>query len=320
MTQTKDHILITGAGGFIGQELIVSFLKEMPSAHFTLTDIITPPVPTGAEDQITALKADLIDPSAVKSLLSNRFSHVYILHGLMSGGAEANLDLGLKINVDSVRTILDVLRTEYPGTKVIFASSCAIYGQTDIVTEFGTLPQPKSSYGIQKLLVELLINDYSRRDLLDGRTVRLPTVIVRPGAPSAAASSFASGIVRESLNGVKNTLPVSRDLELWVCSPATVIKNLVKIKDVPKEKFGSSRVVNLPGITVTVQDILDALREVGGEKALAHVEEQRDPAIEAIVSSWPARFDVSRALGLGLDADGKVLDAVKAFQAKVTKG
>ncbi|KAM0211138.1 hypothetical protein ACHAQI_005436 [Fusarium lateritium] len=320
MTQTKDHVLITGAGGFIGQELIVSLLRDMPSAHFTLTDIITPPVPAGAESQITALKADLTDPSAVKSLLSNRFSHVYILHGLMSGGAEANLDLGLKINVDSVRTILDGLRTEYPGTKVIFASSCAIYGQTDIVTEFGTLPQPKSSYGIQKLLVELLINDYSRRDLLDGRIVRLPTVIVRPGAPSAAASSFASGIVRESLNGVKNTLPVSRDLELWVCSPATVIKNLVKIKDVPKEKFGSSRVVNLPGITVTVQDILDALKEVGGESALAHVEEQRDPAIEAIVSSWPARFDVSRALGLGLDKDGEVLDAVKAFQAKVTKG
>ncbi|KAG5662643.1 hypothetical protein KAF25_005061 [Fusarium avenaceum] len=319
MTQTKDHVLITGAGGFIGQELIVSLLKDMPSAHFTLTDIITPPIPAGAENQITSLKADLTNPSAVTSLLSKRFSHVYILHGLMSGGAEANLDLGLKINVDSVRTILDVLRTEYPGTKVIFASSCAIYGQTDIVTEFGTLPQPKSSYGIQKLLVELLINDYSRRDLLDGRIVRLPTVIVRPGAPSAAASSFASGIVRESLNGVKNTLPVSRDLELWVCSPATVIKNLVKIKDVPKEKFGSSRVVNLPGITVTVQDILDALKEVGGEEALAHVEEQRDPAIEAIVSSWPAKFDVLRALGLGLDADGKVLDAVKAFQAKVVK-
>ncbi|KAL4727075.1 hypothetical protein ACLX1H_005975 [Fusarium chlamydosporum] len=317
MTQTKDNILITGGGGFIGQELITSLLKESPNAKFTLTDIINPFVPKSAESQVTSLKADLTDPSAVKFLLSDRFSHVYILHGLMSGGAEANLDLGLEINVDSVRTILDVLRTEYPGTKVIFASSCAIYGKTDVVTEFGTLPQPKSSYGIQKLMVELLINDYSRRGLLDGRIVRLPTVIVRPGAPSAAASSFASGIVRESLQGVKNVLPVSRDLELWVCSPGTVIKNLIKIKDVPKEEFGSSRVVNLPGITVTVQEILDAVKGVGGEEALAQIEEKNDPAIEAIVASWPARFDVSRAYGLGLDADGTVLDAVEAFQAKI---
>lgn len=214
MTQTKDNILITGGGGFIGQELITALLTQTPNASFTLSDIITPSIPKGAESQVTSLKADLTDPSSVKSLLSNRFTHVYILHGLMSGGAEANLDLGLKINVDSVRTILDVLRVEHPGTKVIFASSCAIYGKTDVVTEFGTLPQPKSSYGIQKLMVELLINDYSRRGHLDGRIVRLPTVIVRPGAPSAAASSFASGIVRESLQGVKNVLPVSRDLEL----------------------------------------------------------------------------------------------------------
>ncbi|KAF4964297.1 hypothetical protein FSARC_7742 [Fusarium sarcochroum] len=319
MTQTKDNVLVTGAGGFIGQELITSLLQDMPSAHFTLTDIATPPVPTGAEGQVTSLKADLTDPSAVTSLLSNPFTHVYLLHGLMSGGAEANLDLGYKINFDSVRNILDVLRTQHPDTKVVFASSCAVYGQTELVTEFGTLPQPKSSYGIQKLLIEHLVNDYSRRGLLDGRIVRLPTVVVRPGAPSAAASSFASGIVRESLNGVRNTLPVSRDLELWVCSPATVIENLVKIKDVPKEKFGSSRVVNLPGITVTVQDMLDALKEVGGEKALAQIEEQRDPAIEAIVNSWPARFDVSRAFGLGLEADGNVLDAVKAFKAKIAK-
>jgi nucleoside-diphosphate-sugar epimerase len=162
-------------------------------------------------------------------------------------------------------------------------------------------------------MVETYLNDFSRRGLLDGRIVRLPTVIVRPGAPSAAASSFASGIVREPLQGEKSILPVARDLEMWVCSPKTVISNLVLIKDVPKEKFGTSRVINLPGITVTVQEILEALEAVGGSKATTLIEEARDPKIEAIVGSWPARFDVGRAKGLGMKDDVTLVETVKAF-------
>ncbi|KAH6668090.1 NAD dependent epimerase/dehydratase [Plectosphaerella plurivora] len=312
-----NEILITGGAGFIGQALVSALLAADSSLKVTLTDVVQPPVPAGQESRVTSLKADLTDPSAVASLLDRRFAAVYVLHGLMSGGAEANLDLGLRVNVDSVRVILDRLRASHPGTVVVFASSCAVYGKADPVRELETLPQPKSSYGAEKLIVELLLNDYSRRGLLDGRIVRLPTVIVRPGAPSAAASSFASGIVRESLQGVKNVLPVARDLEMWVCSPATVVKNLVKVKDVPAEKLGGTRIVNLPGITVTVQEILDALEQVGGKEALGYLEEKRDPAIEAIVGSWPARFDVSRALGLGLEPDGRVIEAVKAFKASL---
>jgi nucleoside-diphosphate-sugar epimerase len=312
-----NEILITGGAGFIGQALVSALLAADSSLSVTLTDVVQPPVPAGQESRVTSLKADLTDPSAVASLLDRRFAAAYVLHGLMSGGAEANLDLGLRVNVDSVRVILDRLRSSHPGTVVVFASSCAVYGKADPVRELETLPQPKSSYGAEKLIVELLLNDYSRRGLLDGRIVRLPTVIVRPGAPSAAASSFASGIVRESLQGVKNVLPVARDLEMWVCSPATVVKNLVKIKDVPAEKLGGTRIVNLPGITVTVQEILDALEQVGGKEALGYLEEKRDPTIEAIVGSWPARFDVSRAYGLGLDPDGRVIEAVKAFKASL---
>lgn len=317
----SNEILITGGAGFIGQLLVTSLLAADPSTHVTLTDVLEPPIPTQSASQssrITSVRADLTDPSAVSSLLTKRFSAVYILHGLMSGGAEANLDLGLRVNVDSVRLLLDHLRTQHPGTVVVFASSCAVYGKSDPVRELETLPQPRSSYGAEKLMVELLLNDYSRRDLLDGRIVRLPTVIVRPGAPSAAASSFASGIVRESLRGIRNVLPVARDLEMWVCSPATVVRNLVRIKDVPAEKMGASRVVNLPGITVTVQQILDALEKVGGKEAVALIEEKRDPAIEAIVCSWPSRFDVSRGLGLGLELDGDVVEAVRAFKESLS--
>ena len=315
-TSEQINVLITGAAGFIGQTLVPELLASSPSIHLTLTDIIVPPVPasvTSEAHRITSLKADLTDPSSVASLISRRFDAVYVLHGLMSGGAEANLDLGLKVNVDSVRNILDHLRKEYVGTKVIFASSCAVYGKADPVREFETLPVPKSSYGAEKLICEFLLNDYSRRGLLDGRIVRLPTVMVRPGAPSAAASSFASGIVRESLKGIPNVLPVGKDVAMWVCSPVTVVKNLVKVMNVPGEKFGESRIVNLPGIVVTVQQILDALEQVGGQEALKQIEEKIDPKIEAIVESWPANFDVSRAYGLGLGPDGDVLDAVKAF-------
>ncbi|KAK1706255.1 NAD dependent epimerase/dehydratase [Colletotrichum lupini] len=311
-----NEILVTGAAGFVGQALVSALIKSDPSATLTITDVIEPPIPAdvaGESNKINSLKADLTDPAAVSSLLSRQFSAVYLLHGLMSGGAEANLDLGLKVNLDSVRAVLDHLRNDYPGTTVVFTSSCAVYGPRQPVIESETVPKPRTSYGTEKLIIELLVEDFSRRGLIDGRIVRLPTVTVRPGAPSAAASSFASGIVRETLKGIKNVLPVSRDLEVWVCSPATVVKNLVKVKDVPKEKFGESRVVNLPGITVTVQEILDAVEKVGGKESLALIEEKKDAAILAIVETWAARFDVSRAYGLGLEPDGTILEAVEAF-------
>jgi nucleoside-diphosphate-sugar epimerase len=236
----------------------------------------------------------------------------------MSGGAEANLDLGLAVNIDSHRLVLDYLRRKQPGVVVVFPSSLAIYGPPtsaqQVISE-QTIPYPQSSYGAEKLIVETLVNDYSRRGLIDGRVCRLPTVIVRPGAPSAAASSFASGIVREPLKDQKSVLPVSRDLEMWVCSPRTVVRNLVAIKQVPKEKFGKScgRTVNLPGQTVKVGQILDALEEVGGREALDLVEEKLDPGIEAIVASWPARFDITLANSLGMAQDIGLGEEVKGF-------
>ncbi|KAI8660295.1 Epimerase domain-containing protein [Fusarium keratoplasticum] len=321
MTNEK-HILITGAGGFIGQELVAPLLASSPDIHVTITDLVEPPVPQAAASEvgrITSLAADLTSPDVVDKLIRpRRFEVVYLLHGLMSGGSEADLELGLKVNVDSVRSVLDALRTIWPGTKVIFSSSCAVYGPCDgHVTEAGVVPQPRSSYGAEKLIIELLLNDFSRRGLLDGRIVRLPTVVVRPGKPSAAASSFASGIVRESLQGIPNILPVPRDIAMWICSPATVIKNLIRVKEIPGEKFGESRIVNLPGITVTVQEILDAVEQVGGKEAVQLVKDEEDEALFKIVKSWPPWFDDSRARGLGLEADGTLVDAVKAFKARL---
>ncbi|KAK9784530.1 hypothetical protein SCARD494_12785 [Seiridium cardinale] len=316
MSPTQD-ILITGAAGFIGQALAEALVHSDPNIRLTLTDVVEPSIPKAMTNpgMINCSKCDLTDPVAITTLLSTPFTAVYLLHGLMSGGAEANLELGWKVNWDSHRGILDYLRKNNSGVITIFPSSLAVYGPSspkEITSEM-TCPLPQSSYGAQKLMVETYINDFSRRGLLDGRIVRLPTVIVRPGAPSAAASSFASGIVREPLRGEKSVLPVTRDLQMWVCSPETVVRNLVFVKDVPKETFGSSRTVNLPGITVTVQQILDALQQVGGNTATSLVEETRDPKIESIVSSWPANFDITRAQSLGMKGDVALVETIKKF-------
>ena len=191
---------------------------------------------------------------------------------------------------------------------------------------------PGSSYGAQKHICETLLDDYSRRGLLDGRTCRLPTVntlaelsresaltldddqvVVRPGRPTGAASSFASGIFREPLNGEKSVLPVSKDLEIWICSPRTVVKNLIRARDVPKEKLSGSRIVNLPGVTVTVREMLEALKAVGGDEALRLVEEKREEATEKIVLSWPTRVDTSRAKALGFAEDGTLTNTLKEY-------
>jgi nucleoside-diphosphate-sugar epimerase len=315
---TTQHILITGGGGFIGQELLGPLLDSSSDIHLTIVDLATPPVPETYSNRITSIGADLTDPSVVEKLItSQRFSTVYLFHGIMSSGSEANLDLGLKVNVDSVRCVLDTLRNKLPGVKVVFSSTSAVYGPEEGHVTEQTLPQPRSSYGSEKLIAELLINDFSRRGLIDGRIVRLPTVVVRPGKPSAAASSFASGIVRESLQGIQNKLPVPRNTPIWICSPATVIKNLIVMKDIPAEKFGHSRIVNLPGRTVSVQDILDAVEKVGGKEAVGYVKEEEDEAAYKIVKGWAPWFDASRAKSLGLQDDGELVDAVKAFQERL---
>lgn len=239
----------------------------------------------------------------------------------LSAGSSSPIVVRAANQIRPDRAILDQLRVHHPGTVVIFPSSLAVYGPTGPgeITSESTNPLPQSSYGAQKLMVETYLNDFSRRGLLDGRIVRLPTVVVRPGAPSAAASSFASGIIREPLKGEKSILPVSRDLEMWICSPKTVVANLIRIKDVPSEKFGLSRVTNLPGITVTVHRMLEAVERVGGIQALNLIEETRDTKVEAIVGSWPARFDTSRAKDLGLKADQTLVETVNEFAASLSR-
>jgi nucleoside-diphosphate-sugar epimerase len=313
------NILITGANGFIGQAITATLLSDSSISNLILTDIVEPDVPSpelNFTSKIRSIKADLTDQATCDKLFTSDLTHVYLLHGIMSGAAEANLDLGLHVNVDSTRMILDTLRKVKPGIRVIYSSACAVFGPPrdgELVTE-STLPVPGSSYGAQKLICEILLNDFSRRGLIDGRILRLPTIIVRPGKPSGAASSFFSGIIREPLKGDKSQLPVAKSTEVWVCSTRTAVKNLIFARDIPAEKFGSgSRIVNLPGITVTVEQMLCALKEVGGARAVSLVEEKKDPAVEKIVFSWPTRFDITKAKSLGFWEDGTLVNTIRDY-------
>ena len=319
-------ILITGAAGFVGQTLAKHLLNTYPSdLSLILVDITTPPSPPASNTNIKTISADLTDPSTASSLISTYSpTAVYVLHGIMSSGAEANLELGLAVNFDSVRFLLDAVRKSPTGssTKIIFTSSCAVNGRAaveNIASETNIVPMPESSYGVQKLMIEYLVNDYSRRGLLDGRVVRLPTVFVRAGAPTAAASSFVSGIVREPVHGKESVLPVDPSIGIWLCSPQTLAKNLVHAMEVPKEKFGHFRTVLLPGYTATSAEILDALEKVAGTEARKLVREERDPEVQRIVLSWPANYDTSRARSLGFLEDVGLEQTIRDFVKEVKK-
>lgn len=335
------NVIVTGAGGFIGQALTAALLTDSSVTKLTLSDVSEPPLPSSARSNIEThcVAADLTSVETCKSLFTADLTVIYLLHGLMSGAAEVNLELGLKVNLDSMRCILDILREVNPGVRVVFPSSCAVYGPPErpgsVITERDA-PLPGSSYGAQKLISEILLNDFSRRGLLDGRILRLPTVgqpygsilhlksytnddtcdqiMVRPGAPSGAASSFASGIFREPLKGEKSILPVPKSQEVWICSPKTVVENLIRARDIPVERFGGqSRVVNLPGLTVTVQEMLDVLQAVGGQATLRLVEEKKDETTARIVASWPTRINTARAKELGFKDDGSLVETVRDY-------
>jgi nucleoside-diphosphate-sugar epimerase len=190
LQQPNKNILITGGGGFIGQALATALMHDETVAKLVLTDVVEPTIPNiDSTCQVKAIKADLTEREVCVQLFKADLTHVYLLHGIMSGAAEANLELGLKVNIDSMRYAMDTLRKVKPGIRVIFPSSLAVFGPMSegaVVTE-STMPQPRSSYGAQKQICETLLNDFSRRGLLDGRIVRLPTIIVRPGRPSGAA-------------------------------------------------------------------------------------------------------------------------------------
>ncbi|KAF4622372.1 hypothetical protein D9613_009289 [Agrocybe pediades] len=330
----SSTILVTGAGGWLGS-LIAEALHSDPTAPNTrliLADVVKPKAPAGSNALV--IQADLTDRAQVNALFTTSFgipNTVYCMHGIMSRGSEENFELGIKVNVDSVRLLLEETRSVNAPKpiKFIFTSSLAVYGGPlrDIITP-ETIAVPQSSYGTAKLMAEIMINEYTRRGWVDGRIMRLPTITVRPGPPAAATSAFISGIIREPLSGVEATCPIGDSYEspelslpLWLASPETTIKNLILARHIPAERFmAHTRVVCLPGFTATIKDELEALVKVAGKEALQLVKFVDDPVSRRIVSSWPSVFDNTYALSLGFVADeGGMEPIVRRFQQSVVK-
>jgi nucleoside-diphosphate-sugar epimerase len=310
------YILITGAAGFIGQ-LVAKALLDDSAYTVLLTDIVEPPIPEGAKypENAKTLKADL--QADAGKVVDKSMDAAFVFHGIMSAGSEANFDLGMSVNVDATRSLLEAIRNIRPGMRVIYASSQAVYGEPlpQLVTE-KVVPTPQGSYGAEKMICEILINEYNRRGFIDGFSLRFPTVSVRPGKPTAAASSFISGIIREPMNGQEAIVPLKdHNFPSWVCSPKTLCRNLLHALKLPSDKLPPHiRTVNAPGILVTIQDMLDALEKVGGKDKLQFVKEETDPALERILRSWAWNFDNSLAYSLGYQADTSFEDAVRDYK------
>lgn len=316
-------ILITGGAGFLGQRLARKLLergtlslegvKPQAITQIDLLDVVKADL---QDPRVRSLEGDIADPAVLRQAIDTDTRAIFHLAAIVSGQAEADFDLGMRINLDASRALLETCRALGHKPRVIFTSSVAVYGGNlpDTVRD-DTALNPQSSYGTQKAIAELLLADYTRRGFVDGRVLRLPTISVRPGRPNAAASSFASGIIREPLNGEPAVCPVGADTRLWLLSPRGAIQALIAGCELDADAMADRAPINLPGVSVTAAEMAQALREVAGDEVADRISWQADARVERIVGSWPGRWDTTRATRLGLTGDGSFADIVRAYMA-----
>ena len=317
-------VLVTGGNGFLGRRLVVALLDrgavtgpdgaEHEIERVVVSDLGPGLAPSPDDPRIDERIGDFSAPGAAEALVDADTGVVFHLAAVVSGEAEQDFDLGMRINFHGSVRLLDALRARGACPRLVFASSVAAYGgDMPAVIEDSTILTPQTSYGSQKAAVELLLNDYSRKGFIDGRALRLPTVVVRPGKANAAASSFASAIIREPLEGRAYTCPVAEETGVWLLSPRRVIESFLHAASLPAEAFGMSRALALPGMTVTVREMVAGLREVAGDRVAGRLTFERDPFIEKIVYGWATKFRPERALAMGFAPDGDFKSVVEAF-------
>ncbi|WP_163122893.1 D-erythronate dehydrogenase [Acinetobacter portensis] len=315
------NILITGGTGFIGKQ-IASKILELGSITFDgelakkVEKIILFDAFQGEDvpqdSRVEVVTGDITNKQTVQEIVKN-VDVVWHLAAVVSSAAEADFDLGMNVNLYGLLNILDVIRSQNTQPRFIFASGCAVFGGDlpEIVTD-KTVVTPKSSYGMQKAIGELLVADYSRKGFVDGRVLRLPTIVVRPGKPNKAASTFFSSIIREPLKGETAVCPVAENTPVFITSPRKCVDSMIKAATLSPQKLGNERIIPLPGLTVTVKEMLSALEKVAGKEAVNLVQWEEDATIQRIVQSWPTQVEAEYANSLGFEADQSFEDIIQA--------
>ena len=312
------RILILGAAGMVGRKLVERLVRDnrlgnaAEIAAMTLQDVVAPSSPA-TSIPVKMVTGDVADPAMIKTLVADKPDVIFHLAAIVSGEAEADFDKGYRINLDGTRYLIDAIRAIGGGyrPRLVFTSSIAVFGAPfpdKISDEF--LNAPLTSYGTQKAIGELLIADYTRKGLLDGISIRLPTICVRPGAPNKAASGFFSNIIREPLAGKEAVLPVSEDVMHWHASPRSAVGFLIHAGTMDLSTVGPRRALSMPGLAATVAEQIAALERVAGKGVVARIKREADPAIVGIVAGWPRNFATDRARNLGFTTAEKTFDDI----------
>jgi nucleoside-diphosphate-sugar epimerase len=319
-------VVITGGAGFVGLllgrriaqlgKLTNSEGKSNDVDDIVLFDIAPPePRPRDLDTRIRIEIGEISDKASVARLIDRKDMSVFHLASVLSGGGEQDFDLAMRVNLQGQLNVLEAARALGSRPKVVFASSIAVFGGRDMPKTVGdtTKQTPQTTYGATKAIGELLINDYTRKGFIDGRSARLPTVIVRPGKPNKAASSFASGVFREPLNGVACVLPVGEDTIMPVLGYRSIVEGFVRLHEAQGEMLGEDRAVTFPAINVTVREMVESLKRVAGNRHLGEIRVEKDPMIERIVATWPTALNFDRARRIGLPLDPSLDSIVKAY-------
>lgn len=315
------RILITGGTGFIGKQLAQRLLDAgqlsldeqpaQPIERIVLFDAFAGEgVPT--DPRLDVVTGDISDAATLAQVCEG-VDLVWHLAAVVSSAAEADFELGMQVNLYGLLNLLETLRRQGQHPRVVYASGFAVFGGAlPEVVDDDTALTPQSSYGMQKAVGELLVADYARKGFIDGRVLRLPTIVVRPGKPNKAASTFFSSIIREPLVGEPAVCPVRPDTQVYISSPRRAVESMLLAMTLSPQRLGSERIIPLPGLTTTVADMVAALERVAGRGAVELIRWEADASIQRIVESWPSQVDAPRARALGFKADADFDSIVRA--------